>query len=346
MVRFDFSQNEYILNFINYGKKNQNMNYITVFSLKILKKIYSKISKRGLQKPECEKDPEKVSTLMLDILNKDSPAMIARFGAFELSTVYNYIGVKKGNKKILSYLKGNSPQWWWNEKLLQHLKINAGFFPINSKSVAKYCELTIEDMKQVDILGSWLIEESFFIDRLSKAVFVQREIQNPFFTKEPWTKALRGKKVLVIHPFDELIQKQYLSKRDKLFENPDVLPEFTLKTLKAVQSIGGSSDQFDNWFSALDWMKSEMDKTDYDICLIGCGAYGFSLAAHAKRQGKKAVHLGGSLQLLFGIIGKRWENPNYNENYNYAALINEYWIRPGEQEKPKGSKLVEDACYW
>lgn len=32
---------------------------------------------------------------------------------------------------------------------------------------------------------------------------------------------------------------------------------------------------------------------DYDICLIGYSAYGFPLAAHAKRKGKKAVHLGG-----------------------------------------------------
>lgn len=48
-------------------------------------------------------------------------------------------------------------------------------------------------------------------------------------------------------------------------------------------------------------MKDEIDKRDYDIALIGCGAYGFPLAAHIKRSGKKAVHLGGALQLLFGI---------------------------------------------
>lgn len=48
-------------------------------------------------------------------------------------------------------------------------------------------------------------------------------------------------------------------------------------------------------------MKDEIDKQDYDIALIGCGAYGFPLAAHIKRSGKKAIHLGGALQLLFGI---------------------------------------------
>ena len=33
-------------------------------------------------------------------------------------------------------------------------------------------------------------------------------------------------------------------------------------------------------------MKMQMDEEDYDIALIGCGAYGMSLAAHAKRKGK------------------------------------------------------------
>lgn len=86
------------------------------------------------------------------------------------------------------------------------------------------------------------------------------------------------------------------------------MPDFDLITIKAVQSLGGG-EQFQSWFDALDWMKAEIDKHDYDICLIGCGAYGFPLAAHVKRLGKKAFHLGGALQLVFGIRGRRWENP-------------------------------------
>ena len=73
------------------------------------------------------------------------------------------------------------------------------------------------------------------------------------------------------------------------------MPDFDLITIKAVQSLGGG-EQFQSWFDALDWMKAEIDKHDYDICLIGCGAYGFPLAAHVKRLGKKAFHLGGALQ--------------------------------------------------
>ena len=56
--------------------------------------------------------------------------------------------------------------------------------------------------------------------------------------------------------------------------------------------------------------------------------------------------MGGSLQLLFGIKGKRWEDPNYNKNYNYSELMNEYWIRPDERFKPKNAAQVEGGCYW
>ena len=97
-------------------------------------------------------------------------------------------------------------------------------------------------------------------------------------------------------------------------------------------------------------MKTRMDATDYDIALIGCGAYGFPLAAHAKRMGKQSVHLGGALQLLFGIRGKRWENPNYGVrelgNGAYLQLINETWVRPSDQDKPATADQVEEACYW
>ena len=163
---------------------------------------------------------------------------------------------------------------------------------------------------------------------------------------------MKEKKVLVIHPFSETIKRQYDSKRTLLFKNPKVLPEFDLITIKAVQSIGGKSD-FITWFDALQYMKDEIDKHEYDIALIGCGAYGFPLAAHVKRSGKKAVHLGGALQLLFGIKGKRWMNPEYGmkslpfitRNY-YNNLMNEYWVFPSDTERISNAQNVEGACYW
>ena len=99
-------------------------------------------------------------------------------------------------------------------------------------------------------------------------------------------------------------------------------------------------------------MKDQIGQTDFDICLLGCGAYGFSLAASVKRMGKQAVHLGGALQLLFGIKGKRWEDPQYGvqrwglpEGF-YVNMFNDHWKKPDDFTKPANAQQVEGACYW
>lgn len=320
------------------------MNRIIHFILKALQKVYIRIGKNNLIIPLKENNPDKVSQLIYDKLMSDDPCMIARFGSTELNAITNYRGIKQYKNHYIDFIKGKSPQWWWNKKGLEEIFTCSGFFPPTPQMVSKFSEMMINDMPLVDILGSWRPQENYFKEELKQASFVNLELLNPYWSKIPWTKALRGKKVLVVHPFAETIKKQY-ARRELLFKNPEILPEFELKTIKAVQSLGGNN-QFNNWFDALQWMKNEMDKIDYDICLIGCGAYGFPLAAYAKRKGKKAVHLAGALQLLFGIRGARWENPHYNETYNYAALMNEYWVKPSENEKPQNAQQVEGACYW
>ena len=125
------------------------------------------------------------------------------------------------------------------------------------------------------------------------------------------------------------------------------MPDFELHVIPAIQSIKGSNPQFSNWFDALHFMEEQIDNINYDICLLGCGAYGFPLAAHIKRNGKKAIHIGGALQLYFGIKGKRWEGNGYqSELNNYSRLFNQYWIRPSAEETPSSANNVENSCYW
>jgi hypothetical protein len=337
----------------DYYKLNK-MNNLSIFTLKALRKIYAKtFSVQPLAKRECITDADIASKLIYDKLMSDEPCMIARFGATELMTMVNYLGVhKKGKKNILKYIKGQELDWWWNKNCLNQMEQWSGFFPSTVEKIEKFCELMLDDMKEVDIMGSWLANEQYFNNGLINTIKIQFHLLEPFWSKQAWTLTLQGKKILVIHPFAELIEHQYRNNRTNLFENPDILPKYDLQTIKAIQSLGGETNGFNDWFEALDWMKQEIDKRDYDICLIGCGAYGFPLAAHVKRQGKKAVHLGGALQLIFGIKGKRWENPNHEVKrwglpYGfYPSLMNEYWVRPYGQMKPQNANQVENACYW
>ena len=275
--------------------------------------------------------------------------MIARYGSNELDAICNYLGIYNydhhGLLSSFAYIRSKQPQWWWNRDVIRRMCQEAGFFPSNPETISRFSKLMLSDTKQLDLLGSWRPNESFLAPYFPPNLLCfDREKINPFFAKRPWTLDLENKKVLVVHPFAESIQRQY-ARKEKLFSR-QILPNFDLKVLAAVQSIGGGSD-FVDWFAALDNMKKKINQIDFDIALLGCGAYGFPLAAHIKRQGKKAIHIGGSLQLFFGIIGKRWESSAYKGGKNdYSLLFNRYWIRPSMSEKPSKANKVENGCYW
>lgn len=324
----------------------------SIIILLTLRKIFTKIF--SVEFKEFDRgftDPNKASDLIYNLLASGKPCMIARYGAFELASVINYLGVKNAQHSCLKYISGKSPQWWWNKRLMKFMQSNAGFFPSTEDNLMKFGEMMVEDSKQLDILGSWLPDEKTMITsfnlNLTKVTLLALE---PYWSENPWSRILEDKKVLVIHPFASLIEQQYKEKRENLFDDKQVLPKFDLKTIKAVQSLGGDCE-YSDWFEALDSMKEQMDATDYDIVLLGCGAYGFPLAAHAKRMGKQSVHLGGALQLLFGIRGKRWDNPNYGiqefgKQNTYKTLFNDSWIYPSASYIPSNAKQVEGGCYW
>ncbi|WP_275353744.1 hypothetical protein [Klebsiella pneumoniae] len=96
--------------------------------------------------------------------------------------------------------------------------------------------------------------------------------------------------------------------------------------------------EFKNWFEALEKCKA-ISKIDFDVAIIGCGAYGLPLASFVKNLGKQSIHLAGWTQVLFGIKGKRWDDlPQISKFYN------DHWIRPDKIQKLRVlQKLKMDA---
>lgn len=322
------------------------MNFISINTLKALRIVHLKIqsdSSRFGRNWHMFPNKNYASELISNALLSNKPQMIARLGSTELSCMINYLGVNHPEtyKSIKGFITNQCPPWWWNQSIVDQMQRWSGFFPPKIDKIEQFCELMIADLTNVDILGSWLKEESFFQSELSNAKKVMLEDLEPFFTNSPWTKALEGKKVLVVHPFVDSIKSQY-QRREKLFDN-DILPLFDLEVMPAVQSIAGQKTQFKDWFEALDSMKEQIAKGDFDVCILGCGAYGFPLASFIKKMGKQSIHLGGATQLLFGIKGKRWEQYIV---YPYTNLYNENWVRPSQKETPNQSKAVEGGCYW
>ncbi len=271
------------------------------------------------------------SDLVLKMLQKGTPCFLSRFVVVEMSAVYHFITSKKS---IIQY----------SDDIREKMANNAGFFPATDESISRFSSEMIDALKEVDIMACWYKDgEEMICDRhCPDAKLVGLEVTNPLLFSEPWTQYLQGKKVLVIHPFAETIEQQYKHHKE-LFENPKMLPKFELKTLKAVQSAADNQDllEYQTWFEALEDMCRQIDQIDFDIALIGAGAYGIFLGAHCKKLGKQAVHMGGNTQILFGITGRRFEEADY-----YNIKLNKYWTRPSEMEKPKGAEKIEGGCYW
>lgn len=323
------------------------------YLLKGIRKGYRKLAKPVFPMPPREIDRQKANDLIHELLVSNRSCMISRLGTGEIGLVNNYL-TSHSNKNILKrcyqYIIDNTGLPWWDKLYFKSMRLNAGIFPESIDTLNRFSERYLQDIPLIDLLGSFNYTEKFMPLR-NDVINVHLECLYPFFVERPWTRALKGKKVLVVHPFVESISAQHL-RRDKIFQDPDVYPDYELKLIRAVQSNAGANPPFPNWFEALKWMEDEISKTDFDYCIIGCGAYGLPLAAHVKRLGKKAIHLGGGAQLLFGIKGKRWDNNAYhwrdlpNLDTNYSQLYNEYWVRPSVTETPKNAKSVENACYW
>lgn len=217
-------------------------------------------------------------------LTGDAPCLICRFGSTELNTVrqfFEYAGRKNRYSKNQRYI----------------MSALSGFFPADDYNLNKFCCEMIQVTKDIDVLGCWFRPfEHEMCKRYLKdsAKLVHLECINPIRFEKPWSRALKGKKVLVIHPFEESIRKQY-ARREKLFANPDVLPEFELITMKPVQSLADNKENlpYKDWFEALNDMKEKIKSIDFDIAIVGAGAYGIFLADFCKRLGRKAVHGGG-----------------------------------------------------
>lgn len=281
--------------------------------------------------------------LIHDLLASGAPAMVARFGAGELEAVLRQLAIGAPRHHLshhLRYLFGRAPAPWWDAAFLDAMELHTGFYPATPANLERFAERMLADSALVDILGSWLPGERDLASRGLRAARVPLVDLEPYVHDAPWSRVLRGRTVLVVHPLAEQIRSQF-ERRTLLFPARDVLPPFDLRTVPAVVSNAGARPAYADWFSALDAMTEAIARERFDVAIIGAGAYGFPLAAAVKRMGRQAVHLGGASQILFGIRGKRWDDMPF-----FQRLFNEAWVYPMSESRPPRWKDVEGGCYW
>ena len=164
---------------------------------------------------------------------------------------------------------------------------------------------------------------------------------DPFFTEARWPRTLAGKRVTIVSPFKTTITSQW-QKREHLFAI-ETMPECDLRVVQAPQTQCETDIEGQNWFDNLARLDENVAETAPDVVIIGAGAYGLPIGARATNRGATSIVMGGSTQLLFGIMGNRW-----SINPAYLALQTPAWRRPGVEERPQGFQNFETAggAYW
>ena len=278
------------------------------------------------------------NTFLREHLNQSSSFSAGKIGSAELEVLVKYHN-SDGNPDTFfnSVERGHE---------LQFLHVNSGVFPKDMSTTVYWARIYLAALAQMSFIGIWFNESEDIIvhEYAQNSTLIRDTGLEPYYHQQPWSQALEGKRVLVVTPFTDSIQHQYYNKGGaKLFpNNPQTLPEFELLVIRAPLSPALARPEHDSWHSALVDLKQQMACSEWDVCIVGAGAYSIPLCGYARADLKRAaIHMGGGTQLLFGVRGRRWEGHEVIQ-----GLFNEHWIRPLDHETPRRKWKIEGGAYW
>jgi hypothetical protein len=276
--------------------------------------------------------PQAGNDLLAEALAAGGPFAAGKLGAAELDGLTRYERDKDSN--------GYCAQWGRDATMLYR---NAGVYPADAEVFSRFCRVYLESIRAIDALAVWYrFGERRIQSRYApQAKLIAQTAIEPFYHSRPWSRMLAGKRVLVLTPFAETVRMQGGRLKEIWRARPDVMPDMELDTLRVPLSAALVEPVHVDWFGALDALTQAMASRNFDVMIVGAGAWSLPLVARAKQMGKWAIHLGGSTQILFGIKGRRWDS-----NPLMVEVNNDAWVRPSEAERPKTFQAVEQGCYW
>ena len=163
--------------------------------------------------------------LARDLLESGQPFLFGRCGATEMRTVADWL--QNGGHNFTDRTRAD-------------IRNLSGVFPTDDATLDKFCRLYVKTAQSAELLALWNVGAEREVIRGCDATrFTELRALEPYYHARPWSAALAGKRVLVVHPFRRTILAQY-EKRTQLFPGKDVLPELAcLTVIQAVQGLGG-----------------------------------------------------------------------------------------------------------
>ncbi|HQY87594.1 MAG TPA: hypothetical protein PK402_02975 [Tepidisphaeraceae bacterium] len=279
------------------------------------------------------KTAEQGNELIRQALAVGMPTACGKIGSVELGLITRYLMREKSEGQTVT-------NWAGHDRMINN---NAGVYPIDNVVISKFARVFLESLRQTNLLGVWYrFGEARITKEFSKdATLIDSHAIEPYFFDNPWTTALKNKRVLVITPFTISVERNFANRHLIWKSKPNLLPDFQIETLRCPLQPQMIQAEYPTWHDAFEKLKSEMSRRTWDVMIVGAGAWSIPLCAHARSMGRCGIHMGGSTQILFGIKGKRWDN-----HPKFQGFFNEHWTRPLAEETPRAVSTVENGCYW
>lgn len=268
------------------------------------------------------------------------PFAVVRPGDAETRIVRHFL-----RKRLRAVYFSFSNQKGYGEELFQIGNVNVGIVPTDDQAYDLFSLTYLNSLARADLLVyfGWtsMLCSLGLVSHIPKARYSDFSPLRSLGSDSEefgWISHLRGRKVLIVSPFRLSILSQFRNKAQIPIVNK-ILPDFALDVMVPPVTFadegGGKIWEFE-LRSAIEDLRSR----DFDVVVIGAGSYGPPLAIAAKEMGKVAIHLGGDVQGLFGIYGNRLLSsfPTLGELPG--------WVRPLDEEVPRGADLVEGGAYW
>jgi len=300
-------------------------------------------------------------TCFQDVLSKlhgDEPAFLSRIGGSDTDAVVDYFRFKNAGPEALAvhaakhmpivsryngfYDRTLSIDVYqrYCEELIRAYEASDTLFFCNFQLLSLYFQSTLNPVFYQESFDNKYWYQAFTESVLSRNQatkcysyqFVEKMVFDEHTLFRAFSTALAGRRVLVVSPFAESISENF-HRRHTFFKKNYDYPEFHLELVNTPITYAGlPPEMYPNadWFETLESLRDQVSASKFDIALLSCGSYAMPLGVHIEREMKrKAVYVGGVLQLYFGIMGRRYENPFFldqihAENYIYPVERERY----------------------
>jgi len=246
----------------------------------------------------------------------------------------------------------------FERELYLHFLNQEGLFPAEADFYLSFNRFYMEHVRNLDCLGLFydpaIIELRIikYYDLKNKFIyypFQEPDRSSPSNDHLCYLPHFKDRRLLLVCPFAGLLKERATQETFEGVWSKTGKKWFYPQGIDAVEfPYGFTKETHQKYPTVIDLYHSIMEtiqQKDFDVALIAAGGLSIPIASTIKNMGKVAIDLGGHLQVLFGVIGQRWQDwDDWKRDY-----FNEYWINMPSKYRPKeidcGMQLP-DAAYW